>query len=73
MLYDKKVKINDMISKIKDVELLKKIFYLVEPELNKNKGCTIVLVTHVPSIAAKTKRIIELVDGKIIKDTRNAK
>ena len=42
-------------------------------ELNKNKGCTIVLVTHEPSIAAKTKRIIELVDGKIIKDTRNAK
>lgn len=42
-------------------------------ELNKNKGCTIVLVTHEPSIAAKTKRIIELVDGKIIKDTRNIK
>jgi putative ABC transport system ATP-binding protein len=42
-------------------------------ELNKNKGCTIVLVTHEPSIASKTKRIIELVDGKIIKDTRNEK
>lgn len=38
-------------------------------ELNDNKGCTIILVTHEPSIAAKTKRIIELVDGKIIKDS----
>lgn len=36
MLYEKKVKINDLISRIKDVELLKKIFFLVEPELNKN-------------------------------------
>lgn len=38
-------------------------------ELN-DKGCTIILVTHEPSIAAKTKRIIELVDGKIIKDSK---
>lgn len=38
-------------------------------ELNENKGVTIILVTHEPSIAAKTKRIIELVDGKIIKDS----
>ncbi|MBM3886552.1 ABC transporter ATP-binding protein [Candidatus Dependentiae bacterium] len=37
-------------------------------DLNKNKGCTIILVTHEPSIAAKTKRIIELIDGKIVKD-----
>lgn len=40
-------------------------------ELN-DKGCTIVLVTHEPSIAAKTKRIIELVDGKIIKDSKGS-
>lgn len=40
-------------------------------ELN-DAGCTIILVTHEPSIAAKTKRIIELVDGKIIKDPKQA-
>ena len=40
-------------------------------ELNA-KGCTIIIVTHEPTIAAKTKRVIELVDGKIIKDTRQA-
>jgi putative ABC transport system ATP-binding protein len=37
-------------------------------ELNTNKGVTIIIVTHEPSIAAKTKRIIELVDGNIISD-----
>ena len=41
-------------------------------QLNKDKGCTIILVTHEPSIAAKTKRIIELVDGKIIKDSKDS-
>lgn len=37
-------------------------------ELNANKGVTIIIVTHEPSIAARTKRIIELVDGNIISD-----
>jgi putative ABC transport system ATP-binding protein len=37
-------------------------------ELNANKGVTIIIVTHEPSIAAKTKRIIELVDGNITSD-----
>lgn len=37
-------------------------------ELNKTKNVTIIIVTHEPSIAAKTKRIIELVDGNIISD-----
>jgi putative ABC transport system ATP-binding protein len=37
--------------------------------LNQERGCTIIIVTHEPSIAAKTKRIIELRDGLIIKDT----
>lgn len=37
-------------------------------ELNKN-GNTIVLVTHEPDIARQTKRIIEVRDGEIIKDT----
>ncbi len=37
-------------------------------ELNTNHNVTIIIVTHEPSIAAKAKRIIELVDGKIIAD-----
>lgn len=38
-------------------------------DLNK-KGNTVVLVTHDLSIASKAKRIIELMDGKIVKDAR---
>lgn len=41
-------------------------------ELNANKGVTIIIVTHEPSIAARTKRIIELVDGNIISDRAGA-
>lgn len=37
-------------------------------DLNEQHKVTIVLVTHEPSIAAKAKRIIELVDGNIIAD-----
>jgi len=37
-------------------------------ELNANQGVTIIIVPHEPSIAAKTRRIIELVDGNIISD-----
>lgn len=36
--------------------------------LNKQHNTTIIMVTHEPSIANKTKRIIELVDGTIISD-----
>lgn len=37
-------------------------------DLNEQHKVTIVLVTHEPSIAAKAKRVIELVDGNIIAD-----
>lgn len=37
-------------------------------DLNK-KGNTIVVITHEDEIAARAKRVIELVDGRIIKDT----
>lgn len=36
--------------------------------LNEEQGVTIIMVTHEPSIAARTKRIIELVDGNIVSD-----
>lgn len=37
--------------------------------LNREQLVTIILVTHEPAIAAKTKRVIELIDGKIVHDT----
>jgi putative ABC transport system ATP-binding protein len=38
-----------------------------------NKGNTIVLVTHELDIAKGTKRIVEIMDGKIVKDELNGK
>ncbi len=35
------------------------------------KGHTIIIITHEPDIAAHAKRIIELKDGKIVKDFRD--
>ncbi len=40
-------------------------------ELNSNNGVTIIIVTHESSIAAKAKRILELVDGTIVADRVN--
>jgi len=37
-------------------------------ELNEKQNVTIILVTHEPDVAAKTKRVIELIDGKITRD-----
>lgn len=37
---------------------------------NKERGQTIILVTHDESIAAKADRIITLADGRIIRDTK---
>lgn len=39
-------------------------------KLNDEQQVTIILVTHEPYVASKTKRIIELVDGKIISDNK---
>jgi len=41
-------------------------------ELNQEHSVTIILVTHEPYVAANATRIIELVDGKIVKDTRSS-
>ncbi len=37
------------------------------------KGHTIVLVTHEPDIATSARRIVEIKDGKIVKDHKNSK
>jgi putative ABC transport system ATP-binding protein len=39
-------------------------------EFNQNHNVTIIIVTHEQSIAKVTKRIVELVDGKIVSDQR---
>jgi putative ABC transport system ATP-binding protein len=39
-------------------------------ELNKEKGTTLVIVTHDMELAQKTNRIIRLKSGKIIEDTK---
>jgi putative ABC transport system ATP-binding protein len=39
-------------------------------ELNARDGVTIALVTHEPEVAAATKRIVTLRDGKILSDER---
>jgi putative ABC transport system ATP-binding protein len=36
-----------------------------------NKGHTVIVITHENDIAARTKRIIKLVDGKIVSDKKN--
>lgn len=42
-------------------------------ELHENHGKTIILVTHEPHLAKYAERIIELKDGKIIRDEKNPK
>jgi putative ABC transport system ATP-binding protein len=39
-------------------------------EFNEKRNVTIIIVTHEQSIAKVTKRIVELVDGKIVSDQR---
>ena len=41
--------------------------------LNKEKGTTLIIVTHDTELAAKTNRIIKLRGGKIIEDSKNVK
>jgi ABC-type lipoprotein export system ATPase subunit len=40
-------------------------------ELNREKGLTILLVTHEAEVAAYAERIINFRDGRIVEDKRN--
>jgi putative ABC transport system ATP-binding protein len=42
-------------------------------QLNRERGITVVFVTHDPDIAAHTPRVIRLHDGKIVEDKMNGK
>jgi putative ABC transport system ATP-binding protein len=37
--------------------------------LSKSIGITVILVTHDPRVAEQTKRIVRIIDGKIVEDT----
>jgi putative ABC transport system ATP-binding protein len=41
-------------------------------EMNREKGITLIVVTHDPELAAKCRRVIELKDGEIISDSQAA-
>ncbi len=36
--------------------------------LNREEGVTVVLVTHDPQVAARTRRVVILVDGRVVED-----
>jgi putative ABC transport system ATP-binding protein len=40
-------------------------------QLNRERGITVVFVTHDPDIAAHTPRVIRLHDGRIVEDVKN--
>ena len=40
--------------------------------LNRERGLTIVIVTHDPGIAERTDRIVRLSDGRVVADDRSA-
>lgn len=53
-----------------DTENGDRIYNLLQ-ELNKEKQCGVIIVTHDPKIAKKTNRIIEMKDGIVIRDFKN--
>ena len=54
-----------------DSETGSKIVQLIE-ELNASSGSTVIIVTHDPSLAARTGRIIRLSDGRVVEDRTSA-
>ena len=40
-------------------------------QLNQEQGIIIIFVTHEPDIAERTRRVVRLVDGRIVSDTTN--
>jgi putative ABC transport system ATP-binding protein len=52
-----------------DTERSREILELIT-SLNRERGITVLIVTHEPDIAAHTDRIIHFVDGRVASDTR---
>jgi putative ABC transport system ATP-binding protein len=53
-----------------DSKVGKEIMHLLL-NLNKERGTTLIIVTHDPLIAAQTQRVIRLVDGEIDRSEEN--
>lgn len=49
------------------------IIFSLLTELNREKGCGVIFVTHDPALAAKADRMIEMKDGKILSDKELAR
>lgn len=54
-----------------DYKTSKEILALME-QVNRDFGCTIVIVTHNDAIANMAHRILRLRDGKLVEDSKNA-
>jgi len=53
-----------------DTETSSQIFALLE-QLNRELGIAFLIVTHDARVAARCTRVVELVDGRIVRDERN--
>ena len=51
-----------------DTRTAEQVFELFR-EINREFGCAVLVVTHDPRLSANCRRSIELVDGKIVRDT----
>ncbi|RRV15608.1 ABC transporter ATP-binding protein [Pseudomonas saudiphocaensis] len=51
-----------------DTRTAEQVFELFR-EINREFGCAVLVVTHDPRLSASCRRSIELVDGKIVRDT----
>lgn len=40
--------------------------------MNRNHGTTLILITHNPELAAKTRRVLEMKGGRLVMETRTA-
>ena len=54
-----------------DTRTAEQVFELFR-EINREFGCAVLVVTHDPRLSANCRRSIELVDGKIVRDTVEA-
>ena len=55
------------------VAFAKKGLKVIGFDLNKEKGITLIIVTHDEELAAKCKRQIRIADGEIVEDAKTKK
>ena len=52
-----------------DTASSREIMWIIQ-ELNRQSGITVVIVTHERDIAAQAARVVTMLDGKVLDDTR---